>query len=241
MTLLSARGGNPAWGPEILARNYWLDTMDELPPLYSDWERWAATVSESHSNYPALIWFRSPVSSTQLAGRAGRHDGLGGAVSRHQPDPDAAPGAAAVCPWASAACAPWLGRCTSSYDADPLPTAGTRLTKEEFEDGFRRLHEVNWPAERDLDESWRELPGLARELRTHRRRADAPHHAATVAVVRGPARARRGGVAGGDQPHARGARGVLSRSARARPSRPRPRASRTTRRRRAPGSARCGA
>ena len=53
MTLLDARGGTPAWGPEILARHYWLDTMDELPPLYGDWERWAAAVAESHSNYPA--------------------------------------------------------------------------------------------------------------------------------------------------------------------------------------------
>ncbi len=63
VTLLEARSGNPAWGPEILARSYWLDTMDELPPLYADWERWAAAVSESHANYPALIWFRSPVST----------------------------------------------------------------------------------------------------------------------------------------------------------------------------------
>ena len=63
MTLLEARAGNPAWGPEVLARHHWLDTMDELPPLYSDWERWAAAVSESHANYPGLIWFRSPVST----------------------------------------------------------------------------------------------------------------------------------------------------------------------------------
>ena len=35
VTLLERAVGNPAWGPEILARAYWLDTMDELPPLYS--------------------------------------------------------------------------------------------------------------------------------------------------------------------------------------------------------------
>ena len=45
------------------------------------------------------------------------------------------------------------------HDADPLPTAGTRLTKEEFAEGFRRLEEVKWPAERDLDESWRNFQG----------------------------------------------------------------------------------
>ena len=92
------------------------------------------------------------------------------------------------------------------YDSDPLPTAGTRLTKEEFEDGFRRLHEVNWPAERDLDESWRNFQGWRVNYEPIVDALDAPHHAAAVAVVRGPARARRGGVAGRHQPHARGAR-----------------------------------
>jgi hypothetical protein len=45
------------------------------------------------------------------------------------------------------------------YDGDPLPSAGTRLTKEEFERGFRRLRGVDWPTERDLDESWRNFQG----------------------------------------------------------------------------------
>jgi len=45
------------------------------------------------------------------------------------------------------------------HDPDPLPTAGTRLTRQEFEDGWRRLQEVKWPAERDLEDSWRNFQG----------------------------------------------------------------------------------
>ncbi len=60
ITVLSARGGEPAWGPEILARHVWLDLEGNLPDLYSSWESWAATVSESHTSYPVLIHFRSP-------------------------------------------------------------------------------------------------------------------------------------------------------------------------------------
>ncbi len=46
------------------------------------------------------------------------------------------------------------------YDTDPLPTADIRLTRSEFEDGFRRLHAVDrFPLERDLDESWRHFQG----------------------------------------------------------------------------------
>jgi hypothetical protein len=60
ITILSARGGEPAWGPEILARHVWLNLQGSLPDLYRDWETWAATVSESHTSYPVLIHFRSP-------------------------------------------------------------------------------------------------------------------------------------------------------------------------------------
>ena len=94
VTLLAARAGTPAWGPEILARHFWLDTMDELPPLYSDWERWASAVSESHANYPGLVWFRSPVSTRSWLVALGRHDGLRGPVPLRQPGADAAPGPA---------------------------------------------------------------------------------------------------------------------------------------------------
>jgi hypothetical protein len=60
ITVLSARAGEPAWGPEILARHAWLNLLPNLPDLYRDWESWAATVSESHTSYPVLIHFRSP-------------------------------------------------------------------------------------------------------------------------------------------------------------------------------------
>jgi len=45
------------------------------------------------------------------------------------------------------------------FEADPLPTSGIRLTKEEFANGFGRLEEVNFPLERGLDESWRHFQG----------------------------------------------------------------------------------
>jgi hypothetical protein len=158
VTLLSARGGSPAWGPEILARHYWLDTMDELPPLYGDWERWAAAVSESHANYPALIWFRSPVSSRSwLVGLVAMMDS---AALYHSISPTQTPRQARLCLSMGIRCLRSMaGALQIEHDADPLPTAGTRLTKEEFEDGFRRLRDVNWPAERDLDESWVNFQG----------------------------------------------------------------------------------
>jgi hypothetical protein len=158
VTLLDARGGSPAWGPEILARAFWLDTMDELPGLYGDWERWASAVSESHSNYPGLIWFRSPVSRRSwLVGLVAMMDS---AALYHAVSPDQTPRQARLCLSMGTRCMRAVARALKiPFDEDPLPTTGTRLTRAEFDDGLRRLTEVNFPMERDADEAWSNFQG----------------------------------------------------------------------------------
>jgi len=42
VALLAGRGGEPSWGPEIIGRHAMVDNLDELQPLWRDWERWAA-------------------------------------------------------------------------------------------------------------------------------------------------------------------------------------------------------
>ncbi len=65
VALLNARAGVPSWGPELLARTHYalgsgVSTIDTLPGLYAQWERWAADVAESHATYLPLVRFRSP-------------------------------------------------------------------------------------------------------------------------------------------------------------------------------------
>jgi hypothetical protein len=158
VTLLATRAGTPAWGPEILARHDFLDVMNELPPLYSQWERWAAAVSESHANYPALVWFRSPVSSRGwLLGLVAMMDS---AALYHAVSPQQTPREARLCLSMGVNCLRSMARALHiAYDPDPLPTADIRLTRSEFEDGFRRLESTGFPLERDLEESWRHFKG----------------------------------------------------------------------------------
>ena len=158
VTLLATRSGTPAWGPEILARHHMLGNIAELPDLYADWERWAAAVSESHSNYPALIWFRSPVSTRSwLLSLVAVMDS---AALYHAVSPGSAPRQARLCLSMGTNCLRSVaGALQIPFDTDPIPTTGTRLTKEEFADGYGRLEEVQFPMERDLDESWRHFQG----------------------------------------------------------------------------------
>src|ERR1700759_2227998 len=63
--LLNARAGVPSWGPELLARTHYalgtgVSTLDTMPDLYAQWERWAADIAESHTTYLTLVRFRSP-------------------------------------------------------------------------------------------------------------------------------------------------------------------------------------
>src|SRR6201984_3780411 len=57
VSLLNARGGVPSWGPELLARTHYAlgsgtSTLNTLPELYLQWERWASDVAGSPTTYP---------------------------------------------------------------------------------------------------------------------------------------------------------------------------------------------
>jgi hypothetical protein len=58
VTMLSAIGGEPAWGPELLARAAIGGTLDSLPLVMLDWARWATRLRMTHVIYPVLIWVR---------------------------------------------------------------------------------------------------------------------------------------------------------------------------------------
>src|SRR5690348_17209626 len=65
VALLVSRAGVPSWGPELLARTHYAlgsgtSTLNTLPELYLQWERWASDVAESHTTYLPLVRFRSP-------------------------------------------------------------------------------------------------------------------------------------------------------------------------------------
>lgn len=158
VTLLGTRAGVPAWGPEILARHHWFRTTSELPDLYRAWEQWAAAVAESHTNYPSLMWFRSPVpwrswltALTAMLDAAALQDAI---------NPGSAPRQARTCLQMGMNTLRGLaGVLHIDYDPDPLPTTPIRLTYEEFTTGIERLQQVEFPFERTPEEAWRHFSG----------------------------------------------------------------------------------
>jgi hypothetical protein len=158
VTLLAARGGTPAWGPELLSRAVRFKNLDELPELYATWEQWAAAVSESHTGYPSLMWFRSPepsrswlLSLIAVLDAAALHLAL---------CPSSGPRQARLCLRMGINCLRSLADVLHiPYDPDPRPTDPLRLTEEEFSEGFDLLESVGFPLQSSKPEAWRHFRG----------------------------------------------------------------------------------
>lgn len=59
ITLLDSRAGSPSSAVELLRRYAKSGHLASLDPFFSDWERWAAELLESHLSYPVLSYYRS--------------------------------------------------------------------------------------------------------------------------------------------------------------------------------------
>src|ERR1700677_537915 len=164
VTLLNARAGVPSWGPELLARTHYAlgtgaSTLDTLPGLYAQWERWAADVTESHTTYIPLVRFRSPrpLSSWVTALLAV----LDSAALYLALSPEAAPEVPArLCLRSGFVCFREVAQAMGfAVPDEPEPGGQIALTYQEFLDAVERLREVNFPIERDLEEAWPDCVG----------------------------------------------------------------------------------
>jgi hypothetical protein len=164
ITLLNARAGVPSWGPELLARTHYAlgsgtSTIDTLPDLYAQWERWAADVAESHTTYLPLVRFRSPrpLSSWVTALLAV----LDSAALYLSLSPKAAPVVPArLCLRSGFQCFRAIaGAMGIDLPDEADPSAGISVTYEEYLHGIAQLRYVNFDIERDPAEAWQDFVG----------------------------------------------------------------------------------
>lgn len=164
VSLLNARAGAPAWGPELLARTHYalgsgISTIDTLPDLYASWENWAADVGESHTTYLPLVRFRSPkplsswVTSLLCV--------LDSAALMLSLNPSTAPVVPArLCLRAGFICFRDVARAMGfDIPMEPDPEGSISITYEQFLEAINRLEEVDFPLERDPKEAWPDFVG----------------------------------------------------------------------------------
>jgi hypothetical protein len=158
VNMLESRAGEPAWGIELLAREQLIGGLDSLGPFFTDWERWAADLTESHVNYPWLLFFRSPyplrswvLSLLAVLDAAALYVAL---------VPSRAPSAARHCLRTGfLGLRALAGVYRVELPDDPRPDDPIVLSYEEFQDGLDRLQAVGFPMEVSREEAWRHFRG----------------------------------------------------------------------------------
>jgi hypothetical protein len=158
VTMLESIAGTPGWGPEVLVRSTSVDNLDGLGEMYDRWMVWSADVSESHSAYPVLLYFRSPTAERSW-------------VISLLSILDAAAMHLALCPITVPASARNLmrvgylafrqlaGAIGHTVHSDPEPDDDILLTKEEFIQAAELARNAGMEFEREPEAAWVHFKG----------------------------------------------------------------------------------
>src|ERR1700683_1603603 len=150
ITMLDSRAGVPSWGPELLARTHYglgsgVSAVSELPELFEAWEQWSADVSESHTTYVPLIWFRSPRPlSSWVTAQLAILDAAALYLALRPKESDVIQ--ARLCLRGGFTCLGNIARAIGipiPFDADP--NDGITLSYDDFVAAIERLREVDYP------------------------------------------------------------------------------------------------
>jgi hypothetical protein len=163
VSLLMARAGIPAWGPEILARTRWGiydgDARPVLDELFTAWERWSAEVAESHTTYLTLARLRSArpwshwlTSLVAVMDAAAIHLSLAPSIEPKL--------SARMCLRMGFVALDQIARTMRLPVPDnPDPESAICVEFNQFEAAVAMLRELGYPMERTAEEAWPHFRG----------------------------------------------------------------------------------
>lgn len=155
---LEVRAGSPPSGVEMLQRSWRVDRLETLGPVWERWEDWFLDVQETHTSFPAVAFFRSPLPEHSWVTAAGAVlDGASLLLSAV--DRPADPRAAYCIRAGYLALRHVAGFFRIPFDPDPRPDDPISISQEEFDDACRALEAQGVPLKRDRERSWRDFAG----------------------------------------------------------------------------------
>jgi hypothetical protein len=158
VTMLEGLAGTPGWGPEILLRSASIDNLDGLGDMYDRWMQWAADVSESHSAYLVLMFFRSP--SPRRSWVISLLSILDAAAMQLALCPISVPGSARnLMRVGYLAFRQLAGTLGYQVPHDPGPDDDIELTREEFITAANRARDGGMEFEREPEAAWVHFKG----------------------------------------------------------------------------------
>ncbi|MBT8166182.1 MAG: hypothetical protein KJP22_04575 [Acidimicrobiia bacterium] len=155
---LEVRAGTPPSAAVFLTRLNGIGRLDEMESTWLEWETWFIEIQESHTSYPALNFFRSPVPDHHWVTAAGTVlDAAAFVVSSvdipRQPEPQLCLRAGFI---GLRRIADFFG---IEYDADPNQTDSISISRQEFDEVYEGLREAGVPMLADQDQAWIDWAG----------------------------------------------------------------------------------
>jgi hypothetical protein len=155
---LEVRGGQPPTGVYLIALAWTVGQLENLRALWAEWEDWFVDVDESHSTFPALVFFRSTHPDQSWITTAGAIlDSASLFVSTvdtpRQPEPEFMIRSGYLCLRHLAAFF------NIAVDHDPEPDDPISITREEYDYAVERLADAGVPLKQDRDQCWRDFAG----------------------------------------------------------------------------------
>jgi hypothetical protein len=155
---LETRAGSPPSAAVMLERYWLIEFFDELSALWERWEAWFVELSETHTSFPALAFFRSPepghswitAAGTVLDAASLRCSAL---AAPRDPRAELMIRAGYL---ALRRIATFFG---FSYDPDPRSDDPISITRQEFDQACERLGAAGVPVKADRDQAWQDFAG----------------------------------------------------------------------------------
>jgi len=158
VTLLEVRAGSPPSAVTMITRYAALKRLDKLGDLWASWEIWFASIGESHTTLPALVFFRSPDPDHSWVTAAGTVLDTAAfilAAVDIPRDPQAD-----LCLRAGfltlRRIADYFG---IAHNPTPAPGDPISITRDEFDAAYDALAAVDVPLKPDRNRAWRDFAG----------------------------------------------------------------------------------
>lgn len=154
---MASRAGEPPSVATFLVRMQRIRGIDDLDDTWDAWESWFAQVEETHTSYPALVYFRSGEHRSWLTASGCLLDSAAMFMSAVDL-PLSAP--AALCLRSGFLCLREIAdQFLLPYDPHPSPDAPISVQRAEFDACWDELAEAGVPLVADRDQAWRDWAG----------------------------------------------------------------------------------
>jgi len=154
---LEVRAGSPPFGPTMIERYANIGWLGGMTALWERWEGWFVELEETHTSFPALVFFRSPQPEHSWITAAGAMlDGaalVSSTLAEHDPDAEIMLRAGYLS----------LRRIADyfaiPYNASPSPTDPISVARDEYDEVYDRLERAGIDLKADRDQAWRDFVG----------------------------------------------------------------------------------